>query len=183
MILLSDWANFRKSAPEALGDDEDVGHDDGASVADVVEAMIDNLQVASRYVQAMRIRNDIQVKLDEVTGKLVDVFNTGLTNTRKDVDRQLKVLFLPLLGERLEAKAIEHFCTGLIVAIGKDTARHLVIAAPPELQQRLAARLAVTDLDTSIVPTDGPEISTTLETTEITTEIGKWKADLQRLLS
>jgi hypothetical protein len=181
MILLSDWANYRKSAP--LVDDEDVGHDDGASVADVMEALIDNVQVASRFVQAMRIRQDVQAKLDDVTGRLVDVFNAGLTNARKDLDRQLKVLFLPLLTERLEAKAIEDFCTGLVVAIGKDTARHLVIAAPPELQQRLAARLAVTDLETSIVPTEGAEVSTTLETTEITTEIGKWKADLQRLLS
>ena len=183
MILLSDWANFRKSAPGALGDDEDLGHDDGASVADVIDAMIENVQVASRYVQAMRIRHDVQVKLDAVTDTLVNVFNTGLTSARKDVDRQLKVLFLPLLSERLEAKAIEDFCTGLILAVGKVTARHLVIAAPPELQKKLAARLAVTDLDTRIVPTDGPEISTTIDTTEITTEIGKWKVDLQRLLA
>ena len=184
MILLADWASFRKSGARTRPEEEEANpHEDEGSIADVVISLIDNVQMASRHGQATNSRFDMQAKLDGLSAKVTELLQSDLEALRLIMDRQLKVLFSPLLNERLEAKAVEDFCNGLISAVGRDTARHLVISAPPELQDRLAARLAQTELNTSINPSDGQEISTSLEATEITTEIGRWKADLQRLLS
>jgi Lon protease-like protein len=123
------------------------------------------------------------VKLDSLAEKLTSDLQVNLVKLREETDRQLKALFSPLLNERLEAKAIEDFCNSLAAAVGKDVSRNLVVAAPPELQQKLAARLAMTNLQTSLVHAEGTEILASIEATEITTEIDKWKADLQRLLT
>ena len=184
MILLADWASFRKSGARPQPEEEEVSQaDDEGSIAEVVMSLIENVQMASCHAQAAKSRLGMQKKLDDLAAHVTGLLQTDLEALRVAVDQQLKVLFSPLLNERLEAKAIEDFCHGLTKAIGRDTARHLVISAPPELQAILAARLAHFGLNTSIVPIDGQEISTTLEATEITTEIGRWKADLQRLLS
>jgi hypothetical protein len=183
MILLADWAQFRNSGSSLHGDDEELGTEEYAGVTDVTDALIDNLQMASRYALVAKVRASVQARLDEVTAKLVGVMNDGLVHARQDLDEKLKILFSPLLNDRLESKAIEDFCDDLVVALGKDAARQLVVAAPAELHERLAVRLGVANIDASLVPAEGAEISTTIATTEITTEIGKWKADLQRLLS
>lgn len=184
MILLSDWANFRKTPVTSLPEVEDVGVPEGeTSVADLVDLLVDNLQVASRHSQAALVRLEMKAKLDALAVRIDSQLKTDLSKLQAEINRQLKALFSPLINERLEAKAIEDFCSGLAAAVGKDTTRQLVIAVPPELRERLAARLALTDLNMSIVPAEVQEISTSIEATEITTEIGKWKADLQRLLT
>jgi hypothetical protein len=183
MILLSDWANFRKSAVRVLPEEEDASaHEDEASVANLIELLVDNVQVASRHSQAAQVRLQVKVQLDSLAAKIDLQLQSDLKKLQGEIDRQLKALFSPLLNEHLETKAIEDFCHNLAAAIGKDTSRQLVISAPPELQDRLAARLALTELKTSTVRVDGEEISTSIEATEITTEIGKWKSDLQRLM-
>lgn len=184
MILLSDWANFKKTAASLASKEEDVGgHDDEGSLADIIDVLVENLQLASRHSQAAKTRSDMQTKLGSLAAQVTDLMNNNMVVLRSELDRQLTILFSPLLNETLEVRAVEDFCNGLVAAARKDASRHLVISAPRELQVRLAAKLAETGLDTSIVVHDGQEISTTLEATEITTEIGKWKADLQRLLS
>ncbi len=184
MILLADWASIRKSGARPQPEAEEAHHhDDEGSIADVVMSLVDNVQMASRHAQATRSGFDMQTKLDGLAAQVTELLQSEVAALRLIIDRQLKVLFSPLLNERLEAKAIEDFCNGLTAAVGRDTARHLVISAPRELHDRLAARLAQTEFKSSINPIDSQEISTSLEATEITTEIGRWKADLQRLLS
>lgn len=184
MILLADWASFQKSGAPAQPEEEDASrHEDEGSIADVMMSLVDNVQMANRHLQAAKARLELQIKLDGLAAHVTGLLQSHLEALRLITDRQLKVLFLPLLNERLEAKAIEDFCNGLTAAVGRDMARHLVISVPPEMQDRLAARLAQSELNTSISPHESQEISTSLEATEITTEIGRWKADLQRLLS
>ena len=184
MILLSDWANFRKSPPTSLPEVEEVVvTDDETTIADIVDLLVDNVQVASRHSQASLVRKEVKAQLDLMVDRVESQLKADLSKLQLEIDRQLKILFSPLLSERLDAKAIEDFCGALSAAVGKDTGRQLVVTAPPELRERLAARLALTALKTSIVAVEGQEISTSIEATEITTEIGKWKADLQRLLT
>ncbi len=184
MILLSDWANFRKSGVEvSLDDDEANTNSDECNIADVVQVLIDNVQLASRLSQAQKSRGVVQEKLDVMANQMVTLLQNNIAGLRTTIDRQLAALFFPLLNERLEAKAIADFCSALVTAIEKDAARQLVITAPMELHERLAARLGEHEINAGLLAGEGENISTSFETTEITTEIGKWKADLQRLLS
>lgn len=184
MILLSDWANFRKAPVTSLPEVEDVGvPEDEATLADIIDLLVDNLQVASRHSQAALVRLEMNAKLDALAAQIHSQFKADLSKLNLEINQQLKALFSPLINDRLEAKAIEDFCSGLVVAVGKDVSRQLIVTVPPELRDRVAARLALTGLNVSTIPSDVREISTSIETTEITTEIGKWKVDLQRLLT
>jgi hypothetical protein len=184
MILLADWANFRNSGATVQPDEQDVAvQEDECGVTDIILLLVDDLQVASRHQQAVKSRSDVQAKLDSLTNQVTELLQTDVAALRLVLDRQLKALFLPLLSDKLEAKAIEDFCNALLAAVGKDAGRNLVISAPPELHDRLASRLGQFASNANIIPNDGQEIAVSLEATEITTEIGKWKADLQRLLS
>ena len=184
MILLADWANFRKAAVPPLPEEEEAsGQDDEGSLAEIVELLVENVQLASRHCQAVKISLGFQTKLDSLAAQVTERWQKDLSGILASVDGQLKALFSPLIGGHLNDRAVDDFCNALATAVRKDAATHLVISSPPELHDKLAARLAETGLDTSIVIHDGEEISTSLGATEITTEIGKWKADLQRLLS
>ena len=184
MILLSDWANFRKSGMELGLDEEDAGANaDECGIAEVTLTLIDNVQLANRLCQAVRSRAVVQQKLDGIANQMVALLQKNVAGLRSTVDVQLGALFLPLIGDRIASKAVEDFCSSLGAAIDKDAARQLVITAPSELHERLAARLGENGIEAQLGASDSEIISASFEATEITTDIGKWKADLQRLLS
>jgi hypothetical protein len=185
MILLSEWASFKKSGDVAPSfEDEEVPlQEDESTITDVVLALVENLQMASRVTQSVAERAEMQSKIDALSTEVTAQLKTELSTLRLIVDQQLTALFSPLLSERLETKAIEDFCNALMAAIGRDASKNLVIAAPMELQDKLRSSLEPLELNVEIVNAEDQEVSTTLDATEIITEIGKWKADLQRLLT
>ena len=188
MISLAEWANFKKSNIDggAFADGLDEAnlamHETGCDLPELMVALLDNVQIANRHSQAMHDQSQMPAGFERVADAVCRSLQDHLSKLGSVVDRQLNALFSPFLHQKLQHKAIEDFCDGLSKAIGK-TATKLVVSVPAELHEPLVAKLAAANIEASIVVSEGPEISTSYDVTEFTTEIGKWKTELQRLIT
>jgi hypothetical protein len=181
MIPLDSWALSQKTDHEGSSRTEPIANLD--AIADLIADLQENVLLASRHAQGKIMQAEQAQNFGSLAKQIAKTQFELIADLRADLDRQLAALFLPLLEERVEAKAVKDFCQSLGRAVEKDSIRQLVISAPIELQTCIAHHLAETDVEISFEDNAIGEISASNGGTEIVTELLKWKMELYQELS
>jgi hypothetical protein len=181
MILLADWAQQQARSLAGAGPAQ---AEEGSEVLNnLVVDLVENLSLANRQAHGVAMRVEQARKLDDWAATIAKAHGELMSDFKSNLDRQLAALFLPLLGERLEAKAVTDFCEKLRGAVETDSARQLLISAPSHLHAQIVRHLEGLDLVVNLQDNLIEEISTSCAATEIVTEFGKWKTEMNRQLS
>lgn len=181
MIPLDSWALRQRTGLESLRPTKPAAESD--EITGLIVDLQGNLLAASRFAQGKIMKAEQAKDFDTLAKQLAKTQGESLVHLKADLDRQLAALFLPLLDERLQAKAISDFCQSLGRAIEKDSNRQLLISAPAELQAQIAQHLDDADLEINFENNGTGEISASCAGTEIVAELQKWKIELHKELS
>jgi hypothetical protein len=181
MILLADWAQQQARSLDSAGPPQ--AEEGSETLNNLVVDLLENIFVANRQAHGVAMRVEQARKLDDWAAAIAKTHGDRMANFKSNLDRQLAALFLPLLGERLEAKAVTDFCEKLKGAVNAHAARQLLISAPSHLHGQIARHLGGLDLVVNMQDKSVDEIFTSCAATEIVTEFGKWKTELNGQLS